>query len=379
MLYFALGDAILTQEELSKPTTLTKIQDFFTQLDEGGIPTSISFPTGELTPQNVVRTIELREGAKRIDFKEIGIGAPLTIMIRDIYTGKYPGGGLFGNKKDLLVTSATKSMTAFDAKPCAVNYMVDSVSPRSHIARPAATKQGTPLVFYSPALMEKSLTLDLSMVFDQFPAEIFNMVGDTFIKSAGIPIFLQQSVYLLAAGVIAKIVGVAGEALFDGKPIFEASEPLNIYLPGEYPLEPGFALIASQNVDLIDKEFRLKFRINNEGRVVDMANGNPYDGDAPYIVISIDGTPQPEYSSFTPTAACAAIMSRFFGMKDGQAQPIDSLIDALKLYNDFTYRLDVDKLDKQIEGLPNGEEKDNLKMKREALAKNILTDLLQKT
>jgi len=72
------------------------------------------------------------------------------------------------------------------------------------------------------------------------------------------------------------------------------------------------------------------------------------------------------------------MLSRFFGMKDNQPQLLGSLIDAVKLHNDFTFRQQVDRLDKQIEELPDGKEKEALSKKREALAKNILTDLLRK-
>ena len=71
-------------------------------------------------------------------------------------------------------------------------------------------------------------------------------------------------------------------------------------------------------------------------------------------VISIDGTPHEELISFTPTAASAAILSRFFGIKDGQAQPFESLLDAIKLYNDFGFRQQIERLDKQIDRLPDG-------------------------
>jgi len=80
-----------------------------------------------------------------------------------------------------------------------------------------------------------------------------------------------------------------------------------------------------------------------------------------------------------PAAASAAILSRCFDMKDGQAQPIDSSLDAGKLYNDFTYRVDIDRIDKLISALPDGQDKDDLRIKWEALAKNILADLLKMT
>ncbi len=375
MLYYALGDAILSGEEYSEDTTRHQITDFFANLSAGRTPANIRLPTGMLTPFNLIRGLEIP--GQPVEFPKIGIGKPLSIMIREIYTGKYPGGGLFGNKKDLLVTSAIKSITSFDAKPRAVNFLQNDISAKYHLFRPSASQQGTPLVFYSPALIERALTLDLTMVFDSFPNQAFETLGGAFQTAAGIPIFLAQSVYLLAAGAIAKIAGSLGEALFDGKPVFSASEPLDIYLPGTAPLQPGFAIITDGNVDNIDKDFRATYSVNSTGKVVD-SSGKSYDGEAPYIVISYDGTATDEYASFAPTAASVAILTRFFGMKDGQAQPIDSLLDAVKLYNDFTYRQEIDKVDKQLGTLPEGKEKEDLKKKREALAKNILTDLLKK-
>jgi len=377
MLYYAQGSAILTEDELAEKPTFAKITNFYFDLIADRKPSAITLSTGRLDVDNVIRAFDPGTGVTPVPFQPIGPGLPLTIMIREVYTGKYPSGGLFGSRKDLLVTSAIKSIATYDAKPRALNFLTDAVSPKTHLKRPSATKQGTPLVFYSPALIEKSLTLDLSLVFDQFPQEVFNTIGDTFQSAAEIPIFLSHSVYLLAAGAIAKIVGTAGEALFDGRPTFVASEPLNIYWPGEPPLPSGFALITDGNVDSIDKDFRSKYKINAAGQLVDDAE-KAYDGDIPYMVISLDGTRQEELSSFTPTAASAAILSRFLGMKDGQPQLLGSLLDAVKLYNDFTFRQEIDRLDKEIASLPDGEQKDNLKKKREALAKNILTDLLKK-
>jgi hypothetical protein len=66
-------------------------------------------------------------------------------------------------------------------------------------------------------------------------------------------------------------------------------------------------------------------------------------------------------------------------MKDGQQQNLDTLIEAIKLYNDLKYRTQVDTLDKEIETSKDDAKKEELKKKRDALAKNIITDLLKKT
>jgi len=377
MIYYAQGTALVSPEELFETPAFDKLSTFHTDLRKGRTPRPVAFSTGKVTKDNVIRGFASGvRGAEPVIFPPIGPGRPLAIMIREIYTGKYPGGGLFGSKKDLLVTSAIKSIATFDAKPRAINFLTQKVSSKNRLERPAASEQGTPVVFYSPALLDRSLTLDLTMVFDTFPKEAFEKVGDAFQAAAGIPIFMSYSVYLLAAGVVAKIVGALGEALFDGSPAFRPSVALDIQLPGKPPLEAGFALITDGNVDSIDNDFRSKYHVNATGKVVDERD-KEYQGEIPYIVVSYDGTEYKEFSSFAPTAASAAILERFFGIKDKQAQSIGLLVDAIKLYNDVQFRREVDRLDEQIAKLPDGEEKNRLKEKRDAYGKNILEDILK--
>jgi hypothetical protein len=383
MIYYAHGDAIVSQEEIQDdPSLPAKLSLFYSDLSGGSKPDSIEFSTGNLNAENALLTMDLAPpGAppEPIEWTPIGLGKPLTIMIREVYTGKYPkGGGIFGGGgKDMLVTSAVKSIAAFDAKPRAHNFLQDKISPKDRLQRPSAGRQGTPFVFHSPALLERSLTMDLTMVFDTFPKEVFDQVGDIFSSAAGIPIFQVHSVYLLAAGMLTKLLGQAGEAIFDGKPVFNASDGIDIALPGTPPMPPGFALITSENVDQLDKDFRKQQHVNAAGEVVDK-NGNEYQGDIPYVVISVDGAPMEELASFTPTAASAAVLSRFFGIKDGQQLPLNLIVDAIKLYSDLTYRKQIDLLDPQIKALPAGDPKRKaLEEKRAALLANILEDVLK--
>lgn len=376
MIYYAQGNALVSAEEMFQPSVLTAVSDFHADLTAGKEPAPVTFASGELTARNALVAAAAELGAP-IEFKPIGLGLPLTIMIRQVYTGKFPKGGLFGGGKDMLVTSAIKSITSFNAKPRAINYLMDKVSTKSRIARPPAAKDGTPIIFYSPALLERAMTLDLTMVFDTFPQETFNQVGDTFKDAAGIPIFQVASTYLLGAGMITKLIGKAGEAIFDGKPVFESSDAVDIALPGGRPIPSGFALITTDNIDSIDSTFRAKFQVDASGKVIDDA-GNEYTGDIPYIVISYDGSPVEEFNSFSPTAASAAILSRFFGIKDGQNLPLDIVIEGMKLFNDLTFRKQVDEIDKKLAGLVAGDpKKKELEDKRKALVENILESTLK--
>jgi len=376
MLYYAQGTALVSPEELFETPAVHELSVFYADLKKGKTPRPISFSTGSLTEKNAIRSFDSGVSGKPVEFQKIGPGLPLTVMIREIYTGKYPAGGFFGGKKaDLLVTSAVKSIGTFDAKPRAINFLKEDISAQSRLERPSASEQGTPVVFYTPAVVERSLTMDLTLVFDRFPKEIFETVGNAFQAAAGIPIFLSYNVYLLAAGMISKLAGSAGEALFDGSPVFSPSVGLDLSLPGKPPLEPGFALIVDGNIDSIDGDFRSKYHVNAAGKVVNQKD-REYQGEIPYVVVSYDGTEYPEFSSFAPAAASAAILERFFGVKDRQSVPINTLIDAIKLYNDVQFRKEADRLDQKIARLPDGDEKNKLREKRNAYVKNILEDIL---
>jgi len=382
MIYYAHGDALISSEDLQDdPSLVEKLSSFYKDLDSGRQPAPLAFESGELTPANALTSFDVAAAGDPPDpiaFTPIGLGKPLTVMIREVYTGKFPKGGfLGGGGKDMLVTSAVKSIASFEAKPRAHNFLQDKVAQRTHLHRPSAGRQGTPFVFHSPALLERSLTMDLTIVFDSFPKEIFAQVGDIFSSAAGIPIFQVHSVFLLAAGMLTKLLGSAGEAIFDGKPVFNSSSPIDIALPGTTPIPPGFALITAENVNQLDKDFLKNNHVNEQGQVVDK-NENEDEGDVPYIVISVDGAPMEELANFAPTAASAAVLSRFFGIKDGQQLPLDTIIDAIKLFNDLKFRKEIDRLDDQLKALkPDDPKRPQLEEKRKALLGNIMEDLLK--
>ncbi|MGB9175893.1 MAG: hypothetical protein WCB46_04065, partial [Methanoregula sp.] len=172
MLYYTPGDAIVTKDEFFEKISTGQVTEFIEniRLRKPGVK-SITFSNGTLTPGNIT------------PFQPIGIGKPLTIMIRQIYTGKYPQ-SFFGSRKDMLATSAVKSITSFEEKPKALNYLMEKVSTNNVIEHPPAATSGTQFVFYSPALVDISLTLDLSVVFDNFPQPIFTQVGNALQTAA---------------------------------------------------------------------------------------------------------------------------------------------------------------------------------------------------
>ena len=311
--------------------------------------------------------------ASTVGFTPIGIGLPLAVQIRHVYTGQFPKQSFFAKNKDMLVTSAMKDVAIFNAATRAVNILRKGVAAGAGFDTPQATEQGTPLIWYTPAVTSSSTILTLEIVFDEFPDEILSRISGAVSSLAGIPIFMPASGYLLMASTIVKLAGGLGQALFDGKPVFSATETIDFDTPGAPIAEAEFRIICSPGLDASEFRFIPKRGLVGQGDKV-------YDGPEPYVVISLDGKKREEWASFSATMASAAVMQKFYNVKDDTETAIDTVVEAMKLFNDFKFRSQVDALDKRIATVAAGSaELKELTQKRNALAANILTDVLQPT
>ncbi len=371
--FYALGEAIVTEEELREKQVLGSVANFAESLNKERGGAILEFSTGRLTSKNIRKSIRLPNG-EPTPFQEVGPGKPLTIEIRHVYTGRYPKAVVFDKTKDMLITSAMKSIATFDAAPRAVNFLEKNVRARHNISTPAATEKGTPLIHYTPALTEKNTVLTLEIGFDEFPEQIFVVVQNALTQAAGIPLFVSASTYLLAAGAITKLFGDIGSRVFDAAPVFKGTERLTFVRPGDVPPQADFRVLT--NDDVGEDVFK-DYKVGETGQLVD-SGGNQYNGDTPYIVISLDGRKNDEYSAFSSTAASAALLDRFYSIKEGQEQGIGLLMDAVKLYNDWKFRKKADKLAYELKELDRqSEDYKKKKAEYDAAAANILEDILK--
>ena len=373
-IFYALGDALVTEEELQEKQDFGNFAKFAADLKENRAVASLEFSTGLLTGENILESTVLPSGAP-VGFEKIGPGLPLTIEIRHVYTGKFPESTFWsGKKQGMLVTSAMKSIATFNAAPRAVNFLEDNVQAGHNLRTPAATQQGTPLIYYSPALIERNTVLTLEMGFDEFPNQIFNVVSSALNQAAGIPIFLTAGAYLLGAGAITKLLGEIGSRLFDCPPKFKATEPLAFKRPGDIPPQADFRLIIDQDVNPAVLQ---DYRISQDGRLVNKS-GSPYDGDNPYMIISLDGRKDEDYAKFTATAASSALLEQYYNIREGQNGSLVPILDAIKLYNDWKFRQKADAISGELKKLPaNSEEYKKKKSEYDAMVKNIMDDLLK--
>jgi len=317
------------------------------------------------------------------DYEPIGIGKPMSVEILGLYTGNVPF-ALFG-KPDLLVASAVKASETFDAAPRAINQLVKDIEDRKYI-QPSALTMGCPIVYYTPSLVNETMFCSFELMVDTLNEKIFQDMSKLFSAAAGIPVFAPGSAYLFAGSILMGIFGELGKLLLQGKPFLEDSLSLRFDTP-EMPL-----VLASMVVLYNDKdksEFESSYSTGLVGQppksriaMLHRSTKAEYKGDAPYIIISLDGRKRSNLDEFAPKLASAALLEQFYQESGTTGQVVNALGSAMELYNDFGYHQKADKIRKQIEALdPNSEsykkEKETLEKVLSAYAGNIRNELFK--
>jgi hypothetical protein len=311
-----------------------------------------------------VGSVATGEGVR--PFANIEFGKPLNVLIRRVYTGKYPEKRLLNSRKPMLITSAIKDVSTTSAAAQAVNVLKQSVSPRSVFTGPNAREEGTAVVYYSPAVASALISVSVQVVFDDFNEELVNRASQLFGNLAGIPIFVPASGYLLGASSILKVAADLGNAIFSGHPVLDETMELDFSFGGGSIPEPGYWVLCSGTLD------RKRYQFDPAGGLMDKTTGRAYDGDDPVVVLSVDGSSQPTLISFTPLLASASLLGRFLRQKQGSEVVMDGLLSAMKLYNDFTFRLKAEEMQKQMATLPASDEsRQKLELQVEALNASI--------
>ncbi|HEX8449525.1 MAG TPA: hypothetical protein VF652_08040 [Allosphingosinicella sp.] len=301
-------------------------------------------------------------------FVPIGLGKPLTILIREIYTGRFPSKGFLGSSgKPMAVVTGLKDYSVYAASSRAVNYLLKDVKPHTRFKAPPTFTEGTNVVAYSPAVVTDSFHFTVELAFDKFDDHLFDVVSKGLSAAAGIPMIMPAAGYLLAASTLVKIGSNLADGLVDGRASFSVTDSFDFNLPGSAPPAADFRVLC---------HFDAAGMTYDPARGLLNADGSVYNGDEPYVVISLDGAVRKNLESFAPTVATAGIMKQFFNMRDGAEIVSTSLIDAMKLANDMKYRGEAAALRKQLESAA-ATDKAALQARLDALNKNILNEELR--
>jgi hypothetical protein len=92
--------------------------------------------------------------------------------------------------------------------------------------------------------------------------------------------------------------------------------------------------------------------VGNNIRLV--KDGEEYGGDAPYIILGVDGKPEPTLEAFEPHLASAAVLEKFYPSGDRFGTTVDELGKALKLHNDLRFRLKAQDMKARLDRLEAG-------------------------
>jgi hypothetical protein len=356
--YRILGDKLLSKADFASQLSATGGLESTESAASHALAAAFESPAG------------LENNPAVTQFVPIGLGKPLTILIREIYTGRHPTKGFLGSSaKPMAVVTGLKDYSVYAASSRAVNFLQNDIRPKTRFKAPSTFNDGTNVVAYSPAVVTDSFHFTVEMAFDRFDGGLFEILSKGLSAAAGIPILMPAAGYLMAAGGLIKIGSELADGLIDGKAAFSVTDSLDFNMPG----------VAAPTAD-----FRVMCNFDASGMRYDPArgllnkDGTVYNGDEPYVVVSLDGAVRKNLESFAPTVAAAGVMKQFFNARNGAEVSMTALIEGMKLANDMKYRGEAEDLKKQL-AAASAEDKAALQARLDALNKNILSDVLKVT
>lgn len=333
----------------------------------GGLESADDFAQSKLRKAFAPAGLEASSSAAT-QFVPIGLGRPLTILIREVYTGRFPVKGLFSGAKPMAIVTGLKDYSVFAAASRAVNFLERNIAPRTRFRAPSTFADGTNVVAYSPAVLTDSFHFTVEMAFDNFDAELFDKISKGLTAAAGIPLLMPAAGYLLAASGLIKVGAEWADGLIDGNAAFSVTDSLDFNLPGTVPPSADFRVLCRFDA--------AGLRYDPSRGLLD-TDGRVYDGDEPYVIVSLDGAERKNLEAFAPSLATAAVLKQFFNMRSGAELSVTALLDGMKLANDMKYRADAEALKRQIATAGTDAEREGLQARLESLNKNILNDVLR--
>ena len=375
-MFYAYGGALIDEDEIQAKTESGHFANFTKQRSSDPGNAVIDFSTGRMTAENVRGTmVSPFPIATTIPFEPIGLCRPLTIEIRHVYTGRFPRTHFFQRSADMLVTSAIKSSPVVNEAATALNFLRRNVEPHSGFSTPHADELGTPVVFYSPSLTQRTSNVTVKFDFNEFPSDEFDQVADALTMAAGMPLFASAALHMYGVSILTRLVGRLGEKLFDEPPTFKSSQLITFSRPGSTIPVANYALMMQDD----DEERRiLKTHVIRDGRLVHADTDQPYQGDVPYVVISLDGRRNDDLRDFVATSAASVMLEGVLKGPKQSLQQVTELEEAVRIYHDYRLRRRADQLLQELaEEAPETNEYDRIASEHAALLANITTPVLR--
>jgi hypothetical protein len=376
-----IGDTLVSAEELSEKLALGTIGRFQAEAEKNP-DAALQLSRGTVTASEVFAARDLEAP----EFTPIGLGKPLSIEMLTVYTGDAPGRGLFGGQPDLLMTSAVRSVETFDAAPRAINQIVPDITDQQYIG-PSALAEGCPIVYYKKSVENSTILCSFELITESFSDQVLQQMSALFKSAGSLPVFAPANAYLMAGSFLTKILAQLGTALVQNQPFLHANLDLRFDTPAVPPALARQAILYNDRdgAELLGYKVGL-VQVGPDRQRVALQNeetGEVYQGNAPYIIVSLDGRNRDvELGDWERKLASAAVIERFYGAVDPGGQVVAAVEQAMDLYNDFMYHQKAKQIKEQLAELnPESEtyeeEKQALETLLKAYAGNIRHELFK--
>lgn len=327
-------------------------------------------------------------GSEGVPATEIGAGKPLSLRLMSLYPGDE-------DHEKLLVCSAVRNPSLFDAAPQALHYVFDN-APGMAPLRPSPAQNGSRVIYYSPAMLDDAMDIELRYAYDDFDLEQYTKLLAASASVLELPVFAVSTTLGGAAGAgagkavmyfvksaIQLVLGALDRREDDDNDWF-STWTLNLTQAGLEPARAGWVLFYGDN-----REARVMvpqdggnwddqhLLTRDMAYAVDTSNGTlVYAGDRstvvtgePYALAFLNGAEEPVLEGWKATAVTAALTEKFLNPEGNTVTDLGALFEA---YNDATMAVRISQVDEDlaVPGLP-AEKLGALKEKRAALLKNV--------
>lgn len=278
-------------------------------------------------------------------YHPIGVGKPLSIEILSIYTGEAPS-TLFGKAKDIMVVSGVKSAHTFDAAPRAINLI--KRKPKDHLnITNSAFDKGSPIVYYTRAVDSDTLLCSFELVAETFNKKTFDSIAALMAAAGGMPIFAPAMPWLMAGSTITVMAGKLTQPLFESQPFLRDDLILHFNTPGMAITMAGHIVICNNLHEEELMEYTPALNPKNELVMRHRKTGDTYRGEAPYLIVNLDGRKRKALDDFTPQQASAALLKKFYATRQ-KSEMLHVFRESLTLYRDRRYQETAATLEKQL-------------------------------
>lgn len=323
----------------------------------------------------------------------LGFGKPLSIRILSAYGGTK-------EHDSLLLSSAVKSRALYDAAPRAMHYVFDKVH-TDRILSPAPTQPGSRIIYYSPAVLDTALDLEVRFAYDDFDLDQATSLLELASAVAELPVFAvsaslggpggaaagKSAMYFAKQAV--KFALGALDGWIDDENDFVASWTLSLSWEhaGLKPADPGYVLLYGDgsdaqvlepvNGDLNNQQWLPKskaYKVDpTNGTVVYADSPNDVVLDEPYVLAYVNGAEEPDLAGWKAAAVSAALTEKYLNRSTPGAADLSELLTGFNdMYMARKYSETAEKL--KSKRIISADERKQLETKRDAYLKNIQDD-----